>query len=148
MKRNVSRLLVALTALAALAGCDRSPRNEAEPSTYTRNGPEQAPAAPSRTSSPRASAPPPLEGSGAPPTIATAAPRDTLTDTVITGKIKAAILADPGMEGADVSVNTDKGVVVLEGTVKSQDQTGIASAHAQRQDGVMRVDSHLAAVAP
>ncbi len=137
-------ILSAMAAMAAMAGCDRSPSSEAEPSMYTRNGPEQAPSA-LRPASPRASAVP-LPG-GAPASLATAAPRDTLTDTVITGKIKAAILSDPGMQGADVSVSTDKGVVVLEGTVKSQDQTGIASAHAQRQDGVMRVDSHLAAVA-
>jgi osmotically-inducible protein OsmY len=47
------------------------------------------------------------------------------------------------MSGADVSVNTDHGVVTLTGNVKSQEQTAIASAHAQRQDGVMRVDNHL-----
>jgi osmotically-inducible protein OsmY len=41
-------------------------------------------------------------------------------------------------------VNTDKGVVVLAGTVKNPEQTALASAHAQRQDGVMRVDNHLA----
>lgn len=70
-------------------------------------------------------------------------PRDTLTDTVITGRIKTAILTDPGMAGADVSVNTDHGVVTLVGNVKSHEQTGVASAHAQRQDGVMRVDNQL-----
>lgn len=78
---------------------------------------------------------------------ASTAPRyasaDAISDTVISGKIKAAILTDPGMTGADVSVNTDHGVVALTGTVKSQEQTAIASAHAQRQDGVMRVDNHL-----
>ena len=76
-----------------------------------------------------------------------APPRDTLTDTAITGRIKAALLTDPAMTGADVSVNTDDGVVVLTGTVKSHEQTGVASAHAQRQDGVMRVDNQLS-VAP
>lgn len=68
---------------------------------------------------------------------------DTLTDTMITGRIKTALLSDPGMKGADVSVQTNKGVVTLVGTVKSHEQTGIASAHAQRQDGVVRVDSDL-----
>jgi len=48
------------------------------------------------------------------------------------------------MTGSDVSVNTDHGVVMLTGSVKSQEQSAIASAHAQRQDGVMRVDTHLA----
>jgi hyperosmotically inducible periplasmic protein len=80
------------------------------------------------------------------PSLATP-PRDTLSDTVITGRIKTALLTDPGMTGADVSVNTDHGVVVLTGTVKSHEQTGIASAHAQRQDGVMRVDNQLS-IAP
>jgi len=74
-------------------------------------------------------------------------PAEALADTVITGKIKAAILTDPAMQGSDVSVNTDHGVVVLAGQVKTPEQTAIASAHAQRQDGVMRVDNHLA-VAP
>jgi hyperosmotically inducible protein len=68
---------------------------------------------------------------------------EALSDTVITGKIKTALLADPGMAGADVSVNTDRGVVMLAGVVKNPEQTAIASAHAQRQDGVMRVDNHL-----
>jgi osmotically-inducible protein OsmY len=53
------------------------------------------------------------------------------------------MLADPGMAGADVSVNTDAGVVSLTGTVKSQEQAAVASAHAQRLDGVMRIDNHL-----
>ena len=66
-----------------------------------------------------------------------------LTDGAITGRIQSALVADPAMSGADISVNTDKGVVVLSGTVQSHEQTGIASAHAQRQDGVMRVDNHL-----
>lgn len=75
--------------------------------------------------------------------VAPMPPADTLTDTMITGRIKTALLSDPGMKGADVSVQTNKGVVTLVGTVKSHEQTGIASAHAQRQDGVVRVDSDL-----
>lgn len=70
-------------------------------------------------------------------------PPDSIADTMITARIKAAMLADPSMAGSDISVNTDHGVVTLTGNVKSGEQTGIASAHAQRQDGVMRVDSQL-----
>ena len=92
---------------------------------------------------------PPRQTAQAPATTAAAAPspmpaREALADTVITGKIKAAILNDTAMQGADVSVNTDRGVVTLAGLVKTPEQTAIASAHAQRQDGVMRVDNHLA----
>ena len=68
---------------------------------------------------------------------------EALTDSAITGRIDKALRADPAMAGADVSINTDRGVVVLSGTVKSHEQTGVASAHAQRQDGVLRVDNHL-----
>jgi hypothetical protein len=68
---------------------------------------------------------------------------DAISDPVIGGHIKAAILTDPGMAGSDVSVNADHGVVTLTGTVNSQEQAAIASAHAQREDGVMRVDNHL-----
>jgi len=53
-------------------------------------------------------------------------------------------MTDPAMGGADVSVNTDRGVVSLTGVVASQEQAAVASAHAQREDGVMRVDNHLA----
>lgn len=88
-------------------------------------------------------APPQPAQTGEPRPIAPMPAPDTLTDTMITGRIKTALLSDPGMNGADVSVQTNKGVVTLVGTVKSHEQTGIASAHAQRQDGVVRVDSDL-----
>jgi osmotically-inducible protein OsmY len=65
------------------------------------------------------------------------------SDTVISSSVKASLLGDPAMSGADVSVNTDHGIVSLTGKVRSQEQAAIASAHAQRPDGVMRIDSHL-----
>jgi hyperosmotically inducible protein len=68
---------------------------------------------------------------------------EALTDAAITSRIGAALQADPAMKGADVSINTDDGVVVLSGTVTSHEQTGVASAHAQRQDGVLRVENNL-----
>ena len=129
--------ILALACAVGLAACDRGSEDSGkEPSTYTRNGPkENAPAA--SPAAPSAQPAPPRQ------TLAPAAERDTLNDTVITGKIKAAILTDPGMTGADVTVNTDRGVVILAGTVASREQTAIASAHAQRQDGVLRVDNQL-----
>lgn len=69
---------------------------------------------------------------------------EMLSDPVITARIAASLAMDPAMTGADVSVNTSQGVVSLTGLVASQEQAAIASAHAQRQDGVMRVDNHLA----
>ena len=76
--------------------------------------------------------------------VTTANANDAINDSVITAKVKAAILSDPGMTGTDVSVNTEHGVVSLTGTIKSHEQAAIASSYAQRQDGVMRVDNELA----
>jgi hypothetical protein len=89
-------------------------------------------------------APPPRAAERLPAPIP---PPEALTDTMITGRIQTALLSDPGMKGADVSVQTNKGVVTLVGTVQTHEQTGIASAHAQRQDGVVRVDSELSLTA-
>jgi hyperosmotically inducible protein len=66
-----------------------------------------------------------------------------MDDGVISARIRAALLLDPAMGGADVSVNTDHGVVNLTGVVASREQAAIASAHAQAEDGVTRVDDHL-----
>jgi hyperosmotically inducible periplasmic protein len=119
-------------AVAALAACDR-------PAARSSNLVDAA--APGRASQHVAAAPP---AESSPPQSTQLPSREALSDTVITGRIKAAILADPSMAGADVSVNTDRGVVMLAGVVKTPEQTAIASGHAQRQDGVMRVDNHLA----
>ena len=66
-----------------------------------------------------------------------------VSETMTTGKIKAAIAADAGMKDTDVSVTTNQGVVTLGGTVKSQDQVAIATNLAQKMDGVTRVESNI-----
>lgn len=121
-------LPLALIALA-VAGCDRPDRQALPTSASTPSGPA-APAQPARAE------PPPRQTANIPPPEAT-------SDRAITGKIELALAADPRMAGADVSVHTDSGVVALSGTVRSHEQAGVASAHAQRQDGVLRVDNHL-----
>lgn len=134
--RTARCFLIATACLVAACGRP-DPQASAAPSAALEA------AATSRTppaASPPQAAPPaqPL----APERVAMPAP-EALSDTAITGRIENALRADPAMAGADVSINTDRGVVVLSGTVKSHEQTGVASAHAQRQDGVMRVDNHL-----
>lgn len=71
----------------------------------------------------------------------TAPVANVVSDTVTTGKVKAAIAADSGMKDADISVTTSGGAVMLSGSVKSRDQVTIASSLAQRQEGVQRVDA-------
>ena len=110
------------------------------------SGCERAAVTPPATPAPlafQASAAPPDRGAPAAPIVAPLSPREPITDSAITGRIASAIHADPGMQGSDVSVNTDRGVVLLAGIVRTPEQTALASAHAQRQDGVLRVDNHL-----
>jgi osmotically-inducible protein OsmY len=66
-----------------------------------------------------------------------------VTDTVSTGKIKAAFASESGLKDADISVNTDSGVVTLTGTAKSREQIALATSVAQRQEGVTRVDTQI-----
>lgn len=135
MLENLLRLVAVLLAVSGVAACDRTgggarlASGEAPPARGT------SPVYPSSTPRPAQAA--------APAARADPLSRDALSDTVITSRIKAAIATDPGMASADVSVNTDGGVVSLTGTVNTQEQAAIASAHAQGNDGVMRVDNHL-----
>ena len=126
------RTLVLFPAICLLAACGRvseearlpQPATPERAQTGVAAAQQQQPAAPRAPSAPLPSP-------------------EALTDSAITNRILAALQGDPAMRGADVSINTDKGVVVLSGTVKSHEQTGVASAHAQSQDGVLRVDNHL-----
>ena len=129
----------AIVAGSVLVACDRpSAQADAGASNDAASSPSAAPMnvpAPKSNAAPSAQAAAPLP------------PPEALADTAITSRVKAEILGDPAMKGADISVNTDRGVVMLAGIVKSPEQTAVASAHAQRQDGVMRVDNHLS-IAP
>ena len=131
--RTFPPVLFPIVAAFALGACDaRVGKNAAATPDTARAGPGAAPTAQTA----QKPVPPP------PSTTATLAP-DTLSDAVITARIKAGILSDPGMTGSDVSVNTDGGVVSLAGSIKSHEQAAIASAHAQRPDGVLRVNNQL-----
>lgn len=66
-----------------------------------------------------------------------------VSETLTTGKVKAAIAADSGLKDTDISVTTNNGVVMLSGTVKSQDQVSIAASLAQRQEGVSKVENQI-----
>lgn len=137
---GMSRILFAtmacvMLAIFALGGCDRPYDRVSAPAEENLSRNVSASPPPPATPDPKAAAAtPPPRGLPAP---------ETFSDVAITAKIRASLASDPGMSGADVSVNTDHGVVILAGTVKSYEQVGIASAYAQRQDGVMRVDNQL-----
>jgi hyperosmotically inducible protein len=128
-------VVAALLGASMVAACERPDARDAAAENYARTASTGAPAREPLAESANA----------APASQPRAMPsREAISDSVITARVKTAMLADPGMAGADISVNTDRGVVSLAGTVKSHEQAGIASAHAQRQDGVVRVDNHIA----
>jgi hypothetical protein len=124
-----------LFVLPLLAGCSREPAGDLAHLAPRADAQRREAPRPAATKSPEADVA---------PANRILPPPEALTDAVITGKITASLMTDPAMSGSDVSVNTDRGVVSLTGLVASQEQAAVASAHAQRQDGVMRVDNHLA----
>lgn len=70
-----------------------------------------------------------------------------VSDTWITTKVKAELLADRDVSGLDIDVETVNGVVTLRGEVESQAQIDRATALARGIKGVTNVDaSGLSAV--
>jgi hypothetical protein len=68
---------------------------------------------------------------------------DALGDSAVTGKVKAALLADAEVKGTDINVETNKGDVMLSGFVESQAQIDKAATLAKNIDGVKQVSNKL-----
>lgn len=66
-----------------------------------------------------------------------------LDDSVITTKVKAAILNEPTLSSAEINVETFKGVVQLSGFVRSTASIGKAVEVASRVGGVKSVRNSL-----
>lgn len=132
--RFLAQAATTIFVASALTACDPMVPRTSSASARSPNAPApvaRAPVAIEESSSRSADGPRAVTGAEVP------------SDPIITARIKASLLTDPAMAGADVSVNSDRGVVNLTGTVIAQEQAAIASAHAQRPDGVMRIDNHL-----
>lgn len=75
---------------------------------------------------------------GPPSTVGTA-----IDDTSVTGRVKAALLADPGIKSFDISVLTHQGEVQLTGFVNSQAQIEQAGKLAAAAEGASSVKNEL-----
>ena len=64
-------------------------------------------------------------------------------DTVITGKVKSAILAEPTLKSAEINVETFKGIVQLSGFVSSQANVSTAVKTAENVNGVRSVKNDM-----
>ncbi len=83
-------------------------------------------------------------------TLAGCAPTETrsgtgeyIDDTVITTKVKAAILNDPALKVSEINVETFKGVVQLSGFVSSQADINRAVAVTREVNGVKSVKNDM-----
>jgi osmotically-inducible protein OsmY len=75
--------------------------------------------------------------------VASAGVGATVSDSAITTKIKGQLLANTALRKADISVNTNNGVVTLTGTAQSVELRQMAVDLARHTGGVIRVDNQM-----
>ncbi|HUK04322.1 MAG TPA: BON domain-containing protein [Burkholderiales bacterium] len=68
---------------------------------------------------------------------------EVLDDSVITTKVKSALLTEKGVDSTAISVETFKGRVLLAGYVKSPDQRQRAEGVARSVTGVKAVNNQI-----
>ena len=160
MKRLIPLVAIVVLAGAAVTGCDRpkttaynNSGNSATTGSTTTSTTTTTPATTSSTdtsSSPATTTPSSTSDTSNTSATSTAssnpAGANAVTDTVTTGKVKAAIASENGLKDSDLNVSTEGGVVKISGTVKSNDQIALATSIAQRQEGVSRVDASTVTV--
>lgn len=67
-----------------------------------------------------------------------------IDDSIVSTKVKTALLADSEIKGTDIVVETNKGEVLLSGFVKSQTQIDKAVKVAGSIEGVKKVNNKMA----
>ncbi len=142
---NNSRVVLAAAVLTVLfaAGCER--RADTDPTTSS-TPPAESPAM-------TPSAPPEIVPADPAPVtpadVSSAATNNdqmagsVIDDTVITTKVKTALLADSDVKGLDVNVDTVKRMVTLNGAVNNQTQIDRAGKLATDVAGVKSVTNNL-----
>jgi hyperosmotically inducible protein len=68
---------------------------------------------------------------------------EVITDAAITSEVKTKFLAEPGVSGLNINVDTNDHVVTLSGTIKSKAEADKAIRIARESKGVKRVVNHL-----
>ncbi|HEY8085737.1 MAG TPA: BON domain-containing protein [Methylophilaceae bacterium] len=66
-----------------------------------------------------------------------------VSDTIITGKVKAKFVGEDSLTNSQIIVTTTNGVVTLKGSATSQDAANIALEDAKAVEGVKSVDNEL-----
>lgn len=134
MKLRTLAAVAVAAALAGLAGCDRTdergPVSKAPPPQS--KAPESTPSMPSQ--SPTA---------GLPPASPDRTAGQVVDDAGITAKVKAALIAEKGVDGMKINVDTSEGKVTLSGKVPDQTQVEKATQVARGIEGVKTVENQL-----
>lgn len=73
----------------------------------------------------------------------TETPKQYVGDTVITGKVKAALVADPVLKAREINVETYQGTVQLSGFVATREEAAKAGTVARSIDGVTSVKNDI-----
>jgi len=164
---NTSKIVLATAIFGmALTACDRRPADQlqtgatssstatptAETSSTVATGTNSpgvtAPATSESATSPTASVSDSTTSGGASTSAAVSGAANTVgtvvEDSVITTKLKTAILADMTMKDSNVSVDTKNGTVMLTGSVANDMQKDHVAKIAQALEGVKTVDNKLA----
>ncbi|MGO4327627.1 BON domain-containing protein [Cupriavidus sp. 2TAF22] len=76
----------------------------------------------------------------------TSSARQKMSDSAVTTKVKAELLAAKGLKSTGIHVKTRDGVVSLDGVVPSEDQRTLAAQTARNVDGVASVSNSLQVV--
>lgn len=140
--RSLTLTAAVCLALAGLSGCNRDADN-----LNTSKAPDTTP--------PPAAAPaPPPADTTAAPTVTTPPANgtersagQTVDDAGVTAKVKAALIAESGVDGTKINVDTFNGRVTLKGEVPNKGQVDKAAQVARGIEGVKEVDNRLTASA-
>lgn len=153
-----SKLIIATAVLTALfaSGCERRSATEdsstgmssTAPADTTATAPSAAPAEMSPpAATPDSSTPPSaddtMSGMKADAKEGTEKAKTAIDDTIITTKVKTALLADSDIKGLAIDVETSGGVVTLNGTATNQTQIDRAGQLAKDVKGVNSVVNKL-----
>jgi hyperosmotically inducible periplasmic protein len=144
--RTTLMTAVVSLALAGLAGCNR----DAEQTTTSRAPDTTTPPATTTTpvTPPAATTPPAADTTATAPATTPDADRgagQTVDDATVTAKVKAALLAESGVDGTKINVDTFNGRVTLKGEVPSKTMIDRAVQVARGIEGVKDIDNRLSA---
>jgi osmotically-inducible protein OsmY len=78
------------------------------------------------------------------PTEKRASAGEYIDDTMITGKVKAALVADPDLKATEINVETFKGTVQLSGFVAAPEHVSKAAQLTRNIEGVKSVKNDIA----